>query len=98
MNLRFWQRRPDPRLEALRTAYEETVLVWKYHAQCLEAQNKDLTAKLLELIEPGITARLTPRAPRPVRTEEAVTLASINQARKSRSVQLPGYDPPEEDA
>ena len=96
MTLRFWQPLPDPRIVALREAYDEAKLCMRYHIQQLEAQNKDLTAKLLELLEPGITARLTPRAPRPVRVEEQPTPASLAAARVRHVVPLPGYDPPDE--
>ena len=94
MNLRFWRRAPSREIEALRSAYEEAKLAMRYHIQNLEAQNRDLQAKLLELLEPGITARLAPRPQRALRPVEEPA-AQLAAKLRSTPVPLPGYDPPE---
>ncbi len=94
MTLRFWRRGPSPEIEAIRSAYEEAKLAMRFHLQSLEAQNKDLQSKLLELLEPGITARLAPRVPRIVRPVEEPA-AQLAARLRSAPVPLPGYDPAE---
>lgn len=93
MTFRFW-RRTSREIEALRSAYEEAKLAMRYHIQNLEAQNRDLQAKLLELLEPGITARLAPRPVRLARPSETMDPVTA-QLQRPRPVPLPGYDPPE---
>lgn len=96
MNLRFWKRVPSPEMEALRLAYEEAKLSLRYSIQILEAQNRDLTTKMLELLEPGITARLAPRAPRPVQSVQETQSAILAAKLRARPVALPGYEEIEE--
>lgn len=92
----LWHRKPSRGYEEAKAAYEEAKLAMRLHIQSIEAQNKDLQAKLLELLEPGITARL---APRPVRLVKPLdeTQAAIERQRK-RPVSLPGYEPEDETA